>query len=245
MSELELALVELGRRVEFPPAPDLTPRVRERLADSRPRRAFGSRRALALTFAVLAVVVAAVMAVPQTRAAILEFFHLRGVTIERVNELPTVPIQQGFGEVFVGDRVTLDEARQAVHFPLVVPKALGEPDEVYLQKDSPPGGMVSFIYGTREHPRALFTQFEATVQEVIFKKVAEGTVIERVMVNGSPGFWVGGAHFFTYFDRNNEFREEQVRLSGKALIWERGTLTLRLEADVTKSEALRIAWSSE
>jgi hypothetical protein len=244
MPELELALVELGRRLEFPPTPDLAPRVRERLAEGRPGRAVRSRRGLALAFAVLAVAVAAVMAVPQTRAAILEFFHLRGVTIERVQELPTVPIQQGFGEVFVGDRVTLDEARKAVHFPLVVPKALGEPDEVYLQKDSPPGGMVSFVYGTREHPRALFTQFEATVREVIFKKVAEGTVIDQVTVDGSPGFWVGGAHYFTYFDRNLDYREEQMRLSEKALIWERGTVTLRLEADVTKVEALRIARSA-
>jgi hypothetical protein len=244
MPELELALAELGRRVEFPLAPDLAPRVRERLAEGRPRRAVRSRRGLALAFAVLAVAVAAVMAVPQTRAAILEFFHLRGVTIERVQELPTVPIQQGFGEVFVGDRVTLDEARKAVHFPLVVPKALGEPDEVYLQKDSPPGGMVSFVYGTREHPRALFTQFEATVREVIFKKVAEGTVIDQVTIDGSPGFWVGGAHYFTYFDRNLDYREEHMRLSEKALIWERGRVTLRLEADVTKVEALRIARSA-
>jgi hypothetical protein len=245
MPELELALVELGRKVEFPPTPDLTPRVRERLAAGRPRRALGGHRALALAFAVLAVVVAAVMAVPQTRAAVLEFFHLRGVTIERVQELPTVSIQQGFGEVFVGDRVTLDEARKAVRFPLVVPKALGEPDEVFLQKDSPPGGMVSFVYGSRERPRALFTQFEATVREVIFKKVAEGAVIDPVTVDGAQGFWVGGAHYFTYFDRNQEPREEQVRLSGNALIWERGTVTLRLEADVTKSEALRIARSAE
>jgi hypothetical protein len=188
--------------------------------------------------------VAAVLAVPQTRAAILEFFHLRGVTIERVQELPTVPIQQGFGGVLVGERVSLDEARDAVDFPLVVPKALGDPDEVYLQKDSPPGGMVSFLYGTKEHPRALFTQFEATVREVIFKKVAEGTVIDPVRVEGAPGFWVGGAHYFSYFDRNLDYRQEQVRLSGKALIWERGKVTLRLEADVTKAEALRIALSA-
>jgi len=88
MPELELALTDLGRHVEFPPTPDVTPRVRERLAE-RPgsRRGLTRRRGLALAFALLAVAVAAVLAVPQTRAAILEFFHLRGVTIERVGEL--------------------------------------------------------------------------------------------------------------------------------------------------------------
>jgi hypothetical protein len=244
VSELELRLVELGQQVEFPPTPDLAPRVRERVAEGRPSGR-DMPRPYVLVFAILAVVLVAVMAVPQTRAAILEFFHLRGVTIERVQELPTVPIQQGFGGVLVGDQVSLDEAGDAVEFPLVVPKALGAPDEVYLQKDSPPGGMVSFLYGTKEHPRALFTQFEATVREVIFKKVAEGTVIDQVSVDGAPGFWLGGAHYFSYFDRNLDYRQEQVRLSGKALIWERGTVTLRLEADVSKAEALRIARSAD
>jgi len=65
MPELELALTDLGRHIEFPPTPDVTPRVRERLAE-RPesRRGLTRRRGLALAFALLAVAVAAVLAVP-------------------------------------------------------------------------------------------------------------------------------------------------------------------------------------
>jgi hypothetical protein len=36
---------------------------------------------------------------------------------------------------------------------------------------------------------------------------------------------------------------EQVRLAGNVLLWELGTRTFRLEADVPKAEALRIARS--
>jgi hypothetical protein len=245
MSELELALVDLGHHIEYPAAPELAPRVRERLSEGRvPRFAAGGRRGLLIALAVLAVAIGAVMAVPQTRAAILEFFHLRGVTIQRVEALPTVPINEDFDELFLGQQVTLDEARERADFDVVVPEALGEPDAVYYQT-SPPGGMVSFVYGTLEEPRALFTQFSAAVDDVIFKKVAATTRIEQVEVDGEPGFFLSGdPHDFAYVDRTGTFRQELVRLAGTTLLWERGSLTLRLEAEVSKAEALKIARSA-
>ncbi|HEY3069882.1 MAG TPA: hypothetical protein VGJ34_06160 [Gaiellaceae bacterium] len=244
MSELELALVDLGHRIEFPPTPELAPRVRARLAEGRaPRVALTRRRTLALAFALLAVAIGAVMAVPQTRAAILEFFHLRGVSIERVGQLPTVSIQRDFNKLFVGDRVSLAEARKRADFEVVVPEALGEPDGVYFQ-DTPPGGMVSFVYGTLEHPRALVTEFRATVEDVIFKKAAATTQIEPVRIDGQPGYWLSGEpHDFAYTDEHGEFRQELVRLAGNTLLWEHGLVTLRLEADVSKAVALEIARS--
>jgi hypothetical protein len=244
MSELELALVDLGHRIEFPPTPELAPSVRARLAEGRaPRAAFTRRRTLALALAVLAVAIGAVMAVPQTRAAILEFFHLRGVSIERVNQLPTVSIQRDFNKLFVGERVSLAEARERADFEVVVPEALGDPDGVYFQ-DTPPGGMVSFVYGTLKHPRALVTEFHATVKDVILKKVAGNTQIEAVRIEGQPGYWLSGEpHDFSYVDENGEFRQELVRLAGNTLLWERGPVTLRLEADVSKAVALQIARS--
>ncbi len=245
MSELELALVELGKRLEYPATPELAPRVRVRLAEG-PAPSFwaGRRRALALVLVVLAVAIGAAMAVPGTRAAILEFFHLRGVTIERVGELPTVPLQPNFDKLFLGEKVTLEEAQKRADFEVVVPEALGEPDAVYFQSGNPPSGMVSLVYGTTEQPRALLTEFRATVDEVIFKKVAAGTHITKVQVDGEPGFFLSGnPHEFSYFDRRGEYRQEIIRLSGNTLVWERGPLTLRLEADRDREEAVEIARS--
>jgi hypothetical protein len=245
MPELDLALVELGRSLEFPPTPDLASRVRERIAAERaPQRRvtlFPARRALVIALAVLAVSAGALMAVPGTRAAILEFFGLRGVTIERVETLPTVPKKANLSNL--GARMSLDEARELAAFEVVIPESLGEPDEIYFS-DFPPGGMVSLVYGTAEEPRALFTQFRASVNDVFFKKVADETEVETLIVSGRPAFYLSGAlHVFGYVDATGEFREETFRLVGNVLLWERGELTLRLEADISKAEALRIARS--
>jgi hypothetical protein len=245
MSELELALVHLGRQLDVPPTPDISPAVRARLAEGPAPRSWVSRpRGLAIALvAALIVAVGALLAVPGTRAAILEFFHLRGVTIQRVDELPTVSLQRDFNKLFLGEKVSLDEARERADFDVVVPGALGDSDAIYFQ-DNPPGGMVSFVYGTLEHPRALFTEFRASVREVIFKKVAGGTDITPVRIDGRHGFFLSGQpHEFGYFDRYGQFREEIVRLAGNTLLWERGPLTLRLEADINREEALEIARS--
>lgn len=244
MPELELALRDLGASLDWPAEPQLEPSVLRGIREPQPSRRLVSRRALVIALAVLAVAVGALFAVPQTRGAILEFFHLRGVTIERVEDLPTVSLQTGLG-AFLGDRVTLQEARERADFDVVVPDSLGEPDEVYFQDGPPPGGMVSFVYGTSDDPRALFTQFSARVDEIIFKKVASDANIEAVTVDGQPGYWLEGAHFFSYLDRHGDMQSEEVRLAGNVLLWERGTRTLRLEADISKEEALRIAASVE
>jgi hypothetical protein len=242
MSELELALVELGRAIEYPSTPELAPHVRTRLAEGRrPRFRLAERRTLVMVLAVLAVAVGALMAVPGTRAAILDFFGLRGVRIERVETLPTVPRQR---DLLLGERVTLDEARERVDFQLIVPDDLGEPDEVYF-RDYPVGGMVSFVYGSAKDPRALFTQFRATVEDVIFKKAIVETEIEPVTVEGQPGYFISGAaHVFGYTDAEGQIQLEDLHLVvDNVLVWEHGPLTLRLEADVTRGDALRIAGS--
>jgi hypothetical protein len=240
MPELELALVELGRSIEFPPTPDLAPRVRERIATRRRVVFFPARRTLVIALAVAAVVVGALMAVPGTRAAILEFFGLRGVRIERVETLPTVPKN---ADLNLGARVSLERAEELAPFEVVVPERLGDPDEVYFS-DFPPGGMVSFVYGSAEEPRALFTQFRASVRDVFFKKVEAGTDVESLTIDGQPGFYLSGEpHVFAFVDQNGQYNQETIRLVGNVLIWERDALTLRLEGDITRDEALRIAHS--
>jgi len=143
MPELDLALRELASRLDWPAEPDLAARVGARLEAPPPAHRFRPRRRLVVALAVVLAAVAAAFAVPVTRAAILELFHLRGVTIERVETLPTVPVQGGLG-TFLGAPVSLEEARRRADFDLVVPAALGEPHAVYFQ-ESPPGGMVSFL----------------------------------------------------------------------------------------------------
>ena len=83
MSSLEQRLQRLGQELEYPPEPDVAPAVLVRL-DRRPF----PWRVVAVALAVLAVAVGAAFAVPQARTTILKWFHLRGVTVERVETLP-------------------------------------------------------------------------------------------------------------------------------------------------------------
>lgn len=246
MAELELELRELGAWIEYPPTPDLPTAVRRRLAAEPERRgfAFPLRRTLVLGFAVLAVAVGAAMAVPQARTAILEWLGLRGVEIERV---PTQPEAPAVGaDLGLGQRTSLDEARERARYDVLVPSVdeLADPDEVYFSSITP-GGQVGFVHRSDGRVRLLFTQFRGTLdRDLIFKSAGPGTTIERVSVNGELGFWLAGEpHEFVYLDEAGQPMLETLRLAGNTLLWQHGELTLRLEGDLTKREALRIAES--
>lgn len=247
MPDLERELRELGAAVAFPPTPDLAAPVRRRLdaAEPAPRRPFSFRRGLVLAFAVLLVAVGAVMAVPQARTAIFEWLGLRGVTIERVPTTPTATrTLSAADELDLGEPVTLDEARRRVGYPLVVPPGeLGRPDAVYVS-EAVPGGQVAFVYLEGDDVRVLFSEFRAGLEEDFIAKMAgPETVVEAVTVGGEPGWWLAGEpHEFLYLDpETGDPRAETLRLATNTLLWQRGELTLRLEGDLSRREALRIA----
>ncbi|MDQ6857605.1 MAG: hypothetical protein M3Z65_01265, partial [Chloroflexota bacterium] len=58
-------------------------------------------------------------------------------------------------------------------------------------------------------------------------------------------FWIQGTpHFFFYSSGGaNQVQQETLRLAGNTLIWTQGPLLMRLEAQVDKATALRIAAS--
>lgn len=224
MPELDVALRELGRQVEFPPTPDLASAIRGRL--ERPRR---WRRPVAIALAVLVVAIGAVLAVPPARTAILDWLGLRGVSIVRVDELPpTAPI----GPLELGRRVTLEEA------PLWTLVPDDEPDSVFVDD-----GTVSLLWGTPEDVRLLLTEFRG---EAFIEKLIEPDVeVEPVSVNGRAGAWLEQPHVVLFRDQRGRLRDNEGRLAGKTLLWEHGEVTLRLEGDLSKAEALRIARSAD
>ena len=149
--------------------------------------------------------------------------------------------------------MTLDEAESRAGYAVVVPTdpQLGAPDEVYLR--SVPGSTaVSFVYKERAGiapsaagAAAIVTEFAgATVDEQFFGKVLDQTTtLEKVTVNGQPGFWIQGTPHFFFYQVNGAVQQETLRLAGNTLLWTQGTLLLRLEAQVDRATALRIAAS--
>jgi hypothetical protein len=255
MTELEQALVRLGGELQFPETPDLAATVRNRLAAAPPRRAWRRPRGrtFVLAFALFAVAVGAVMAVPPARSAILEFFGLEGATVQRVDELPELPAGVT-SSLQLGAPVSLDEASGVARFDVLVPEVLGEPDGTY-HSVVPPGGRISLVYEPREGlPEAretgvglLVTEYRGDLApEFIGKMADEGVSIEPVTVDGEPGLWLEGEqHFFFYRNPDGETVEDTIRLAGNTLLLEQDNVLVRLEGEITRERALEIAASLE
>jgi hypothetical protein len=260
---LEDALRRLAMQNDYPPTPDLASAVRGRLLVApRPRRWFADlvwaeRRAFAVAIAALTLLVALVSVLafsPDVRTAIADRLGLHGLRIT-TEQVTVTPAPSPVGEYLrLGNRVTLEEAQRRVPFPIRLPDAdgLGAPDEIYISYP-PVGGQVALIYTPRPGlPAAantgvglLITEFKGDLEGGTFTKgVGGNTSLMPVTVNGTQGYWIEGEpHVFFYTDSTGIVYGETVRLVGKALVWEQDGVTLRLEADVSKEEALRIAES--
>jgi hypothetical protein len=255
MTELEQALVSLGAEVQFPETPDLAAAVRRRLEAAPSQRAWRRPRGrtFVLAFAVFAVSVGAVMAVPPARSAILEFFGLKGATVQRVDELPELPAGVSTS-LQLGRPISLDQAGKLARFEVLVPKALGDPDGAY-HSVTPPGGRISLAYEPRDGlPEAretgvglLVTEYRGDLApEFVGKMAGEGVSIERVSLDGEPGLWLeGDQHFLFFRGPDGEFVEDTARLAGNTLLLEQGNLLMRLEGEITREQALEIAASLE
>lgn len=228
---LERELAELS--IEWPETPDIAAAVAPRLAAAPRRRWFAARPAWQIAVAAVALVIAVLMAVPPTRAAVLDLLGLRSVRIEHREPRPST-----FGQrLAVGDPVTLAQARKK--FPVRLPEALGAPTAVYLADDPT---RVDLVY--RGGP--LVTELRATVTPVIQKAIGAATKFERLKVDGDPAYFIsGGPHGFAYIPAGTqEPMFEDQRLAGNTLLVERSDgMLLRIEGKLDRDEAVRIAES--
>jgi hypothetical protein len=228
LPELERELRALAAYVDWPAERDLERAVRARLRQRRARRPVSWRRLAGVAALVLVVGLAATMAVPDARTAVLRFLGLKGVTVIRVEELPPASSSP---QVF-GESVTLAEAENVVGFRPRLPRDLGPPDDVRINRFSP--YFVVLLYG-RPGVRLRLTEFTGGAVE---KYASFGQRVDRVEVDGRPGIWVEGRHVVSELFG-------LPRLSGNALLWEQDDLTLRLEGRLTQEQALELARSVE
>jgi hypothetical protein len=136
---------------------------------------------------------------------------------------------------------------------VTVPTAAGfeRPDAVYVDPDQPADGRVDLVYRARPGLPAspyteaglLITQFRADVDVDFMKKLSGGSQVEFLSVAGGPGYWLPQTHELIYTDRLGAPQQEVTRLAGSTLIWQRGDVTYRLEGQVSREQAIRIAES--
>ncbi|WP_204042218.1 hypothetical protein [Acrocarpospora phusangensis] len=181
---------------------------------------------------VAAFLVVLIAATPQGRAAVASILRFAGVEI-RIGE-PS-PLPTGVPSPLPGERrVSLDDARAQVRFPLVVPAVLGEPADIRVADD---GRVVSMFW-----PGVRLDQYDGTLAEV-WRKDLGPPWPESVNVGGVPGVWIQQKHGIQYNPPTGP--PQEFRLAGPTLIWQRGPVGLRLEGPATIDEARRIGASAQ
>ncbi len=250
--ELERALRELGSRYPYPPMPNLAAAVRRRIvarpvAPVRRLALWRDPRRLALAAAVVLVLAgAAALINPTTRDAIAHFFHVRGVTVSRVSQLPSLsPVTP----LNLGRRTTMADAQSTVSFTIGVPAELGAPDAVYVDSEVP-GGEVALAYTPRPGIPlvrqtglgALVTEFRGDlIPGFLSKELGPSTTLQETSVNGDPGWWIAGEPHMVFVQVGGTDQQVSLRMAANTLIWEHGGVTYRIESGLSKADAFRIA----
>ena len=201
--------------VEWPATPEL------RLVLGRRRR-----RWPVLVLA-LVIALAAAFAVPQSRGAILRFFHIGSETIKVVDTLP--PAEERPLDANLGIPVTLADAQSRIDglkVPAVVPPlhATGE--------------AVSMVFTYHDKP-VLLTEVPGDGVAAL-KKLASGqTKIQWIELRKNVwAVWLSGAPHVYLFPR------EPARFAGNTLVWVEGRTTYRLEGPtLSREEAVDLARS--
>jgi hypothetical protein len=205
--------------IAFPDEPDLAPRVLARL--ERPARRWWLAPALVALAAA-----GALLAIPQTRAAILDLLRIGGVEVQRVETQPRAPVRPPF----LGREVSFATTQRTVDFPLL----------------SPRGSFTTYVDGeivNLRWKRYVLSQWRGEQLPFVQKQVGPGSQTVGVEVRGATGLWITGArHEFFYRDpRTDQIVPKSRRLAGNVLIWEAGRLTYRLEGARTVADARAVA----
>ena len=260
--ELDRELQELGGFIDYPPTPDVARaarRVLDEEENSRPRRfltAFPAMRWVAVAAAFVLVVAVPTLS-PDLRATVSDWFVAEGVqnagepavdagSPERQTEAAPPAGVSKSGESLAPrvsmEKITLQEAQARMDGALLLPRMpeIGKPDEVYAGETSGKNGVV-LVYRDESPPledtgiSLILTEIPGNVESAYLGgKRTVGSELERVSVDGDPGYWGSAGRLPSATD---------PRLPGNVLLWEKGGVALRLEADLSKDQAIRIAES--
>lgn len=263
----EQSLEQLARRMEYPPTPDIVADIRPRTTDRdarssrRPSSVVGRQprgrpspvsRRLAWAWIIIALIAAAALAVPQTRAAVMSLFARIGAIDIQIDEAAPAPrptlavtaapgpsgdtVRHSMALFEMGEAVTLDEARRSVDFLLALPPGLGQPDEVYAhpQVDVP---AVTLVW--RDDGGVALSLTEIGAAGFALKMVAEENV-KWVHAGDRDAVWIEGPHTLHLFGHQEDGR---LLIESNVLVWTDENVTYRLEGDRTEVEMIAIAES--
>ncbi|MBW7881587.1 MAG: hypothetical protein H3C34_02930 [Caldilineaceae bacterium] len=238
MEEWEAVVHAAAQQYPYPRTPNLAGRLA--ISPARARRGWRLARAAAVAFAL---VVLALLAVTPVRAWVWEIIQIGVVRI-----LPApMPVPTAMATatplaslVDLGGRTTLVEAQAQLPFALAAPTDpadIGPPDYVFVQDLDGPAAVL--VWGDPEEPSRVRMSLTLLTSPAIAYKTAPEQVVP-VTVHGEPALWTTGPYLVQVGDGELALR---WLVKGHVLIWTDGSVTYRLETDVSQARAIQIAES--
>lgn len=252
--DLERTLTDIGTRLDGPKR-DLWPAVRSRIAERRAepwwsRLGLNGRALTPVAATLVVILVAAFLLTPRFADALGNLLSIPGLQIYKVPESPTAR-PNASPPTFAGQRVaTTTEASRIAGFTVRAPAALGAPTAIYVETAPV---RVTIVYasvtGIPTSPQAgvsaIVVEFKGTIEtQIMAKAIGPGTTLDAVPLGTGVAYYLGGQpHQFFFRDPAGNLQPETLRLAGNTLLWEEGGVTYRLEAQVSREEAVRLASS--
>jgi hypothetical protein len=235
------ALESLRESLDASPAGDVVSDVRAAI-DAEVRR---KRRRRGTAVAIVAV--ASTLLIPGVRTAVAHRFGIGAVNVHETNPGETVP---PVGEAFdLGQRVDLEQVRSKIDYELRVPSMPELPRPTVYLRDN---GVVSLVYpNSPSLPETgitgvglIITQFAGDSRDIMEKYLESGPDARQLTINGKHALWItGGDHYVFFINQDKGVVDVPGHVAGNTLLWVDNSVTIRLEADISQADAVRIAES--
>jgi hypothetical protein len=267
-TDWDQALATMARAYEYPPTPDIVAAIR-RPTGRRPAAAASTvpqRRAPSWAAALAAIVLLfalGILAVPQTRAAVLSLVARIGAisifldeTLPVATPLPATlpsavapstpvslaptPVALALLAAVPGRPIPVDALEQFESLPVRLPPADGEwgvPDSAVLhQLGTRP--LVTLIWDDPDRPGyPILTLSQTDIPQLAFK-MAAAEQVTPVAIGDSEGMWIAGPHTLQLPINGGP---PEAWITGNVLVWSDGIMTYRIEGDITQAAAVRLA----
>jgi|GEM_PF-235266 len=263
LDKMDERLRDVAPAFIYPPTPDVAVAVRQRLANTAPRRTTqtGTRPRLSWGLAALTVLLllAALLTVPEVQAFVRSIFRIGAIEVVVATPTPgpasastpvTSPLADtpptGRGPLDLVGETTLAIANEELPFKiklLTYPADLGRPDRVFVQDLNGPALVLAWtVPGNRDQARLVLYALGPGVGGE--KTLRESTMLQETKVNGQPAAWIRGAHWLQFYSDGGRVQLAPRRLvSDNLLLWKADGITYRLESTLSLEEAVRVAES--
>src|SRR5262249_55835736 len=199
---LEKRLLGMNETFPYPPTPDIAAAVRGQLNRRAPPASALPRRRLLWAALILLLIIGGLLAVPQVRAAILEWLQIGSIRIfvteptatsTRTGAFTPAPTPTLIPSLHnLASRTTLAEAQKQLGFPIrlpAYPPNLGRPDEVFLQQMG--GPYLVLVWFDPAQPGEVKLSLHMFGPGTFADKI-KPQVIQETRVNVNLAYWTEG-----------------------------------------------------